>query len=369
MYRQENRIEFDPQYLCSAPAVKRRRAELVIEPREAPIPGGELASTIVLSSGTGRVEFALSAVAAILLLAVIAAAYGREAATVVAGWWHEPGFSYAFALPVIAVCLLWLRREERPLVWQGNWWGLAIVFVGGCADVAATWSYYNSVRPFALLLTLCGLCILAGGRAAWRWCWPAMLFLGFSLPLPSRLLAECNPPIERWTASAGAYVCVALGLPAVSAGTELTVGDHRFEVTDSWSGMGCVVECLAVSSAVALLIQAGRWERSLIVLGALPIALAGNMVRLVLTASLQQWGELAAGAWLLGELGCWLMIPLALGFVWVERQVLSRALVTVPIRGPVALPFDRARTSTTLGRYASSQPICDDAQRRMTNNG
>src|SRR5580704_18267157 len=140
MYRQENRTEFDPQYLCSAPAVKRRRAELVIEPREAPIPGGELASTIVLSSETGRVDFALTALATILLLTVIAATYGRAAAALVVRWWQEPGFSYAFAVPVFAACLLWLRREERPLLWQGNWWGLAIVLVGGYADVAATWS-------------------------------------------------------------------------------------------------------------------------------------------------------------------------------------------------------------------------------------
>jgi exosortase len=166
------------------------------------------------------------------------------------------------------------------------------------------------------------------------------MFLGFALPLPARLLTDLSPPIQRWTATASAYLLVTLGVPAVSIGSELILSDSRIAVTEAWSGLETLAACLAVCVAVALLVQTPFWERSLIVLSALPIALVGNVVRLTVAAALPE----VLTKWLLRDAGSWLLIPLALGLICIERRFFSRVLVPVRARGPLGLECGGIRT-------------------------
>ena len=361
MYRQVNRTQIEPGYRCRGAVIARPQMELVIEPREAPIPGQGFQTAFALPSAHDRLESSWIAVAASLLLLVAVSAHARSLTALAAHWWNEPGLACTFAVPAVAVWLLWRRRQERPISWQGTWWGLAIVLLGGCLDVVAVWGYYFSLGPWALLLTLAGICVLAGGRAAWHWCWPALVFLGFALPLPARLLAVGNPPFQRWAAAGSSYLLVTGGIPAISAGGELILGNRnsgdgilrdlgdgllgqwRIGNANALSGLESLVICLAVCTAVAMIVQARTWERCFIVLSALPIALVGNVIRLTLVAALSEQAGPTNGGYLLGNAGGLLTILLALGLVCIELKVLRRAMLPVHSKDPLDLEQVGAR--------------------------
>jgi exosortase/archaeosortase family protein len=86
----------------------------------------------------------------------------------------------------------------------------------------------------------------------------------------------------------------------------------------------------AMSVALVMIIDRPWWDKLVILLSVVPIALVSNMVRIVSTGLLlMAFGQNAA--WLDKLIHDWAgfaMMPVGLGLLWVELAVLSR--LTVP---------------------------------------
>ena len=87
---------------------------------------------------------------------------------------------------------------------------------------------------------------------------------------------------------------------------------------------------LAVAMA---LISSDRpwWERLIVVLSAIPIAVLVNVVRITITGLLFSTGvEIPFIKTQFHNVPGWIMMPLAIGFLYLELQVLSRLVIDVP---------------------------------------
>ena len=90
--------------------------------------------------------------------------------------------------------------------------------------------------------------------------------------------------------------------------------------------------------AIALLSRRPLWERILIVLSSVPIALISNIVRIVVTAILHEkvGGEL--GDKIGHDFAGWLMMPIGLALLGIESWILARLLI-VEHDNPMAPQF------------------------------
>jgi exosortase/archaeosortase family protein len=89
---------------------------------------------------------------------------------------------------------------------------------------------------------------------------------------------------------------------------------------------------VALATATALLMKnRPPLDRWLIVLSSIPIAVICNIVRIVLTGLVYVWGWNRIGDLVVHDLAGWLMMPLALGFIWIELKLIDW-LCVVPIR-------------------------------------
>jgi exosortase/archaeosortase family protein len=91
--------------------------------------------------------------------------------------------------------------------------------------------------------------------------------------------------------------------------------------------------------ATAMVILSRRpWvDRAVLLLCAAPIAILSNVIRIVVTSVLyegagQRWGDLVYH-----DLSGWLMMPLALGMLWLVLRVLSFLLVEPPAEEELSL--------------------------------
>jgi exosortase len=273
-----------------------------------------------LSAGQGMVVLALGGCLLWAYAPVVAGLIGR--------WSREDVYAHGFLVPGFAICLLWLRREKLQSVSAGyHWGGLAILLAGALMRLAGAYIYFEFLEAFSFLVCLTGLVFFLGGKQALGWAWPALGFLIFMIPLPFRVETAAALPLQRLATKASTYLLQTLGVPAFAEGNVIHLREARLGIVEACNGLGMLVSFVALSTALAILIKRPMLDKVIIVLSAVPIALAANVLRITFTGILH---ETAGSAWadlFFHDLGGWLMMPVALALLWLELKVLSRLLV------------------------------------------
>jgi exosortase/archaeosortase family protein len=98
----------------------------------------------------------------------------------------------------------------------------------------------------------------------------------------------------------------------------------------------------ALATAVAILARRGWPEKLIIFLSAVPIAVLANVIRITVTGLLFEASRDNLARVVFHDLAGWLMMPLALGMLFLELFVLGRSVVriddSVANPGRVAVP-------------------------------
>jgi exosortase len=252
-------------------------------------------------------------------------------------WSTDPQYSHGFLVPVFAAYLLWHRRQLLPAsLPPPSPWGLLLIGAGVALYVAGAYVYFDALAMVALLPVLAGLCLCFGGGRLLCWAWPAVAFLVFMLPLPYRLETGLSHPLQRLATVCSSYALQTIGFAAVSEGNIIVLDNARIGVVEACNGLGMLVTFFAITTGTILVVRRPLFETVLIVLSAIPIALVANVIRITATGILYAAAGSAVAEAVFHDLAGWLMMPLALGFLWMEYRVLAIVLVEPePETGPV----------------------------------
>ena len=136
--------------------------------------------------------------------------------------------------------------------------------------------------------------------------------------------------LQKLAAISSEWTLQLLGVPALRDGNRIMIDQLPLDVADACSGlrMGTIFGAMAV--AMAMIIERPWWDRLTILLSAIPIALVTNVIRITATALLYMaFPESEMVKHFVHDWAGFAMMPVALGFLWLELQLLSR--ITVPI--------------------------------------
>ncbi|MHB8973545.1 MAG: exosortase/archaeosortase family protein [Pirellulaceae bacterium] len=249
-------------------------------------------------------------------------------------YWDTPDYSHGFLVPFFAGFLLWVRRDMFKLDdRRGSWVGAALILASALFFVAAGVLGIRLIGAFSLLPALAGIVLMVGGWSMFRWAWPAIVFLGFMIPLPVALETMATQPLRRIGTLASTYILQTVGLPAVAEGNVISLSDYEIGVAEACSGLRMLMTSGALAFGLAFLIQRPLWERVIIVLSAVPIALITNILRIAITGLCFEFAGKDLADHVFHNVAGWLMMPMAVGLLWLELAILSR-LTIEPQRGP-----------------------------------
>jgi exosortase len=252
-------------------------------------------------------------------------------------WASDPQYSHGFLVPVFSAALLWLRRRQLDGAVAGlNWWGLPFLLVGAALRMAASYTFFDWLALFSLLPCLAGLAVLFTGWRGLRWAGPAIAFLVFMIPWPYRLEVALAHPLQRVATVASTYALQTLGVAALDEGNTIVLDDVRLEVIDACSGLSMIAAFLALATAMALLIRRPAWEKVLLVLSSIPIAVVVNVLRITVTGVMHEVAVRQLADLVFHDLAGWLMMPAALVLLWLELKFLARAFVATGKPRPAA---------------------------------
>ena len=280
--------------------------------------------------------------------AVVVWSYWTTLVEVAGRWYSDPQYSHGFLVPLFTLYLLWLRRNHLAAGdFAARWWGVGLVGVGVAMRLAGHLLFQSALENGSLIVCLLGLAAAAGGRRGLRWAAPAILFLAFMLPLPHRVQTALGGTLQRVATVSSTYALQTLGVPAVAEGNVILLSDSRLGVVEACNGLSMLMTFFALATAVAILAPRSLFEKLVIVVSAIPIAVFANVIRITVTGLLTEasQGELARVVF--HDLAGWLMMPLALGMLLLELWILGRTLVPIEAK-PHARP-GKSGSSTRTG--------------------
>jgi exosortase len=133
-----------------------------------------------------------------------------------------------------------------------------------------------------------------------------------------------------------------LGVPAFRSGNIINVSGMDLFIADACSGLRMLTIFCALAVAMVFLIERPWWDKFIILLSAVPIALAVNIIRITVTGLLfMVWPKSTFVQHLSHDWAGYFMMPLALGFLWVELQILER--LTIPVETTQFRPMGSSR--------------------------
>jgi exosortase len=260
--------------------------------------------------------------------------------------WSNPLYSHGYIVPIFAIGLLWMRFQPfRPVPIIERWAGLGILVAGLSIRLAGVYMTMMPLDRYSFLVAIFGLFLLVGGWHTIRWAGPALGFLVFMFPLPSVLEHNILWRLQTLASVCSTFVLQTMGIAAFRQGNLISVPGADLNIADACSGLRMLTIFGALAVAMVFLVERPWWDKFIILLSAVPIALIVNIIRITATGLLYMAvGPENEFAKKLGhDWAGFFMMPLALGFLWIELQILER--LTVPVETAQYKPIG-GRTAT-----------------------
>lgn len=222
--------------------------------------------------------------ASLVLVAIgLVALYAPTVSWLIDRWtmsvWHN---AHGMLIPVAVAYFAWL--ELRPLTGvprEGNPWGFAFLVPALAMHALDTGMHTQILSAASIVIALPGLSLLFLGTVRTRAIAFPLLFMIFMLPLPLVLTERIHLVLRQIATVATANLTPLLGISIFSEGTVLHMREGILTVGDGCSGFSTLYASCAVAALAAY--NCDHWRgRILAVAGAVPIAIASNIVRIVL---------------------------------------------------------------------------------------
>jgi exosortase len=269
---------------------------------------------------------------AVVLLAALAFAYSNLFRTAFLTW-LKPDYSHGFLVPFFSAYLIYRSWPEAPrkIRWPNLWGlaflagGLALFLIVGSLNFAKEW-----LQGLSLLINLTGVLVLLGGWSAAKWAAPAVAFLIFMFPLPYSVEIRLGADLQRIAAIGSEHVLQTIGYPTYREGVILHVQDHVLEVEKTCNGLSMLLTFVALSVAMALIVERPWLDRILLLVGSIPVAIVANVIRISLTGVLYNEGGKVLGDRVFHDFAGWMMMPIALIILWLGLKLLDWVFVPDP---------------------------------------
>jgi exosortase len=246
-------------------------------------------------------------------------------------WLQNDEYSSGLLVPFIAVYILWLRRNElsRSPAKPAYFIGTIILVTAILLRLFGQLFVYDSAENLSVVLCIAALVLLLFGWQMLKKTATILLFLLLMLPWPNRIQSAIALPLQNWATSSAVFWLELCGFTVIQDGNVIHIGDVTVAVAEACNGLRMITAFFVISGLVALLSRRMWWEKLIVLISSLPIALLCNTIRLSITAML--FTILKGPYWekLFHDFGGYAMMPLALVIVVAELHLITK-LTTPP---------------------------------------
>lgn len=261
--------------------------------------------TVALRDPVTLVSVILS-VAAIIWFFGFESRFGGDRSQSAFGWlksaWNEENdYEHGLLFPFVILGLIIHQfKALREAAGQGSWVGLAAVFLGAVF-------YAISYRTMQPRIAAGALPFLLWGGSYFLWGWRVAKLLAFpffffwlAVPLPS--FQQATVHLQLIATSLAHHGSSLFGVDTRVVGTTIlpVSGDWKpLDIATGCSGIRSLMALLMISAAWAYVAKIRMWQKAVLFMMALPLAIIGNALRVTSIFVIAEYGDekWAAGTW------------------------------------------------------------------------
>ncbi|MFO8013024.1 MAG: exosortase/archaeosortase family protein, partial [Phycisphaerae bacterium] len=221
-------------------------------------------------------------------------------------WRHNAAWSHGYLVPLLAVAVAHFRLKERPPSRiEPCIWGLGLILAGCVLRIWSRTMMFGYPGDATFLLVVAGIVLLVLGWDLFKAVWVSVIYLGLMIPWNVRYYEGVALPLQRFAAAVTERALWLFGYERVPpdvlrqwlqmhAGESvrwvsrevnvLNLASGPLTVAEACSGLHLLFAFVALGVLMAFMYRRAWWERVLIMVSSVPIAVLCNVVRVTLMA-------------------------------------------------------------------------------------
>ncbi len=227
---------------------------------------------------------------AAFLLTLIAALYTGVLKDLAYLCWRDEQLSQGLLMPPLALYVAWTRRDQllaHPATSDNR--GLLVVALACLMFLTGKLGAEVFLPRMSFIVLIAGLIWTFWGRKRLRILALPLLLIATSIPIPALIYNSISLPLKLLSSTAATKIAQAAGTVIYQDGNVLEIPGMSLGVEDACNGIAALSSLIASALLLGVFLNGQRrWVRLLLVLLAIPIALAVNVIRIAMTAILAE---------------------------------------------------------------------------------
>jgi exosortase len=228
-----------------------------------------------------------------IIAALLCWLFWREMYILFYQWTNDASWSHGFLIPLFSLYLINQHKKDiLNLEYKPSWFGFAmLVFIILLYPLNIVQLKIGYLKPLLLIATIGCVVLFVGGWRLVRYAWLPVIYLVFAVPIPDRLYKAITIPMRIWAANISTDVLNFIpGMEANANGVVIDIVYNgvplqpSLDVAEACSGMRLLMAFLALGVAMAYLHYRPAWQRAVLLLSTVPIAILCNIVRVTITS-------------------------------------------------------------------------------------
>jgi exosortase len=175
-------------------------------------------------------------------------------------------------------------------------WGLGTLLFGLLIFVYGIYPGQNDwEKDFGMVATLFGIVLTLCGWEVMKIAWFPIVFLICGLPWPGTVYSKIAMPLQQMAATVAVNLLQVFGVQAMRSGTKIMMGDgiitpiSTLNVAEACAGMRSLMTFISLGASLAFLSNRPLWQKLIITVSAIPIAIFCNVMRVTGQGLLDQY--------------------------------------------------------------------------------
>jgi exosortase len=253
--------------------------------------------------------------AALSLLLVLI--YHHILVELVKQWWDDPNFSHGFLVPFFSAFIVWHERASyRNIQLRPSGFGLVIAAGAMLELVLGVLGADDFLSRSSLLFLLAGMIVYFAGWEMFRRSFFAWAVLFLAIPIPVIVYNEVALPLQFLASRLATGLLQFLGVPVLREGNVIRLPSMSLEVVEACSGIRSLMSLVTLAVFYGKLLEERWLNRIILVLAAVPIAVAANGLRVMGTGLLGQYWSPDKAEGFFHTFSGWIIFVLSLGMLY-----------------------------------------------------
>lgn len=272
-------------------------------------------------------------------------------------WLNRPEYSHGLIIPLLAVYLVFQKRDTLlRKSFSGSWIGVGVVAVGSLIWFAGEMSTIYAVTQFALVVVIAGAILSLIGKHQFRHVAVPVAMLLLMIPLPAFIYNNFSSQLQLVSSELGVAMLRTLGVSVYLEGNVIDLGHFQMQVVEACDGLRYLFPLMTLGLIVGYFFRGPLWQRVFVFVSAVPITVLMNSTRIAMIGYFADHGNTALAEGILHDVQGWALFMMSVALLIFQVWLFVR-LANSGIEWRTAFNFgDPVANKKTRSRPKQSVP-------------